>query len=201
MKKQKGVTLIELLVVMVITVILGTATLGLQYILSQNRQVAIENFQEVEAANVSMNTLVRELRTAQPSQSGTYPLALAQANELIFYSDIDYDGLIERVRYTLSNTILTKGVIDPVGQPVSYPIANEKAKTVTDLIQQSTPLFTYYNGDWPADTTNNPLSSTPSLSEVKLVKIHMEINTDSSEDNKDYTLESFAAIRRLKDNL
>jgi len=198
---QSGLTLIELLVASVLGIILMTGVLGLQYILAKNREVAIDNYYAVDTANVNLTGLVREIRTARQSETGSYPIASAQDNELIFYSDIDFDQRIERVRYSLDGDTLEKGIVEPTGQPVSYDLLDEKVKILSSSVNNlGEPLFTYYNGDWPVDTANNPLSSPPNLSAVKLVKIYLNIASSSDSDNE-YVLESFAAIRMLKDNL
>lgn len=199
---QSGLTLIELLVAMVLIVILATAVLGLQYILGQNRKIAIDNYYNVDRANVNMNAIVREIRTARLSENGSYPIESAGDNQIVFFSDLDFDGQAERVRYTLSDNVLEKGVTEPTGAPAIYPPANEKVASVADIVRnQENPMFTYYNGDWPNDTVNNPLSTPPSLSEIKLVKVYLRLNVEDSEPGNDYILESFAGIRMLKDNL
>lgn len=193
----KGFTLVEVLVATALTMIVMGFVIGLQYVLANARRVTINNYYSVDTTNVALNTITREIRTARLSEMGTYPIESATTDQLVFYSDIDFDNRIERVRYTRSGTTLEKGVVEPTGAPVSYPQANESVKTISDSINQTTPLFTYYNGDWPADTVTNPLSSPPSLSEIKLIKISLEVETN----NEPYILESLTTLRMLKDNL
>src|SRR3972149_5967786 len=119
---QYGFTLIEVLVSAAILVILAAGFLGLQFIMSQNQVTAWRNYLAIEAANLSLSNLSRELRDARQRGPGGYPLEVPNDQEIIFYSDIDYNGDIERVRYTLSGTNLTKGVIEPVGEPATYPV-------------------------------------------------------------------------------
>lgn len=196
-----GFTIIEMLVAMSITVILAGALLGLQYLLAQNREVAIDNYFSVDAANTNINAMVREIRTARISNSGAYPIYSAGDNELIFFSDIDFDGDAERIRYTRSGTSIERGLIEPFGQPATYPEEQETTKIISDIVRNGTdPLFEYYNEDWPADTTNNPLTAPFSIADIKLVKVRVIINSNEGEENN-YTLESFAQIRTLKDNL
>lgn len=197
---HSGFTLIELLISMVIMTILGLAVLGLQYILSQNRQVAIENFNTVDRANISVSDMLKEIRTVRFSDAGTYPIESANDNEIIFYSDIDFDNDAERIRYTLNDNVLERGVVEPVG--TTYPVNTEKVKTITDLVRNSeNPLFTYYNSNWPTDTVNNPLASPPSLANIKIIKIYIRINTEDTDPNNDFILETYATLRTLKDNL
>lgn len=199
---QSGVTLIELIVVSVLLALIASAILGLQYILTQNREVTVRNYLNVDNANRNLTMIEREIRTAQLSASGAYPLVTAQDNELTFYSDVDFDGVIERVRYTRTDNTLTRGVIKPTGQPPTYLVANESERTLSTDIQNDTlPVFYFYNGDWPTDTDNNPLATPATLSEIKLIRIYLQINSDNDSPETDYVLDSVSSIRMLKDNL
>lgn len=198
----KGFTLIEILIAVAIAGFLGAGILSLQYILGQNQLVAWRNYLNVEEANTNVTTLVREIRTAQVGENGAYPLEEALNQQITFYSDIDFDGVSERVRYFLNGSQFSKGVINPVGQPATYPAANEKVKVVSENVQNGvTPIFYYYNGDWPADTVNNPLTVPPALSDAKLMRIYLRLNTLEGVPEKDFILESYTQIRMLKENL
>ncbi|QQS38918.1 prepilin-type N-terminal cleavage/methylation domain-containing protein [Candidatus Woesebacteria bacterium] len=201
-KNSAGITLIELLVVMGISLILGGGVLGLQYILAQNQQLAIDSYYNVDTANINLNTMTREIRTARVSATGSYPIATADDNEIIFYSDIDFDNVVERVRYTRNDNELEKGIVKPSGQPASYVISNEIVKLLTeDIRNDDLPIFTYFNGDWPIDIINNPLSSPPVLSDIKLVRIYLKVNQSSDPTSEDFILDSYTTFRMLKDNL
>ncbi len=200
-KKQSGFTLIEVVIAAALTSMLGLALVGLQYIFSQTQLTAVQNYINVDQANSNISTLVREIRNIRAGENAAYPLERAHDQEIIFYSDIDYDGESERVRYTLSGSSLVKGVIDPVGYPPTYPSASEKVRLLTENVRNETDsIFYYYNGDWPADTVNNPLPQPIRLSETKMMKVYLELNTrDAPEDN--YILESYVQLRMLKENL
>src|SRR3990172_1413404 len=72
--KSGGFTLIEVLVSAAILVILASGFVGLQYILSQNQVSAWRNFQTIENANQAISAISKELRNAQASEIGSYPL-------------------------------------------------------------------------------------------------------------------------------
>jgi len=195
---NKGFTLIEILVSTALIVILAMGFLGIQYILSQNQTSTWRSYLAIESANVSVSGIVKEIRDARESDIGSYPLVTANDQEIIFYSDYDSDGEVERVRYTLSGTDLTKGVIEPSGSPISYPLVNEKTKVVSDIVQNGTqPVFYYYNSDWPTDTTNNPLVQASRIAEARQVKIILITNAKPEDTKNDYTLESDVRLRML----
>ena len=202
MKIQKnGFTLVEILIAMALTSILGLGVLSLQVILAQNRLSVWRNYVNVEEANSNVSTMVREIRNLRPADNGAYPLERAWDQEIIFYSDIDFDGHSEKVHYSFASTQLTKGTIEPMGYPATYPAANEKVKVVAQNIRNgATPIFYYYNGDWPADTVNNPLPTPSRLSDTKLMKVYLEINTEE-DPAKNFILEPYVQLRMLKQNL
>ncbi len=199
---NKGFTLIEVLITIVILTVLGGGILTLIYITSRGRLVTFRNLLDVDQANAQVSLMVRELRNIRYADNASYPLELANDQEIIFYSDIDYDGQSERVRYTLSGNTLYKGVIEPTGFPPTYPISNEKVKVLSENVRNATtPVFYYYNGDWPADTQNNPLPQPVRLSDTKLIKVLLILNTQENDPETNFTLESYVQLRMLKDNL
>lgn len=199
---QNGFTLVEVLISTVIIVILGGGILTLIFIVSQNRLVTFRNLLNVDQTNAQVSLMVRELRNIRTGENGAYPLEEAGNQEIIFYSDIDYDGQSEKVRYSLSGTQLLKGVIEPTGFPAQYPSNNEKVKVLTDSVRNGDePIFYYYNGDWPADTVNNPLPQPVRLSETKLMKVNLILNTNKDEPETNFSLESYVQLRMLKQNL
>lgn len=199
---QSGFTLIELLVVMVITTMIGGAVVGLQYLMSTNQVVVWRNLISVEEANSNLTQMVKELRNARDSENAAYVLETANDQELTFYSDYDFDGTIERVRYFLIGTEFSKGVVEPTGFPAVYNSASEVVKVLSENVQNGLePVFYYYNGDWPNDTTNNPLAQSVRLANTRLIFVNLRLNTVPDDPDKDYLLQSYTQIRQLKEQL
>ncbi len=196
--EQSGFTLIELLVGAAIMVLLTGGFVGLQYILSQNQTSAWKSYLSIESANGALANITNELRNAQPSELGSYQLERANDQEIIFYSDYDYDEVVERIRYTLSGTILSRGIVEPSGSPLVYNTATEKIKAVSDIIRNgSSPIFYYYNSDWPTDTTNNPLTQANRISDTRQIKIILSVNSMAGDTENNYILETFAKLRTI----
>lgn len=201
-KNQKGMTIIEILLTVAILGILGAGVLGLQYILSQNQTLVLRNYVSIDQANSNITSLTKELRMASEAEDASFALESLGDNEIIFYSDYDFDGQTERLRYFLDGSSFKRGVIEPTDPPATYPEDSEKIKILTRNVRNaSEAVFTYYNGDWPQDTENNPLSIPVTLSDVKLVKIFLRLNPRSDQPDKDFSLESSASMRMLKENL
>ncbi len=195
-KKQQGFTLIEVLVASAILVVLAFGFLSMQYIIGQNQVSVWRNFLSIDATNTAVSEIVKELRNSRESDAGTYPLEITGDQEIVFYSDYNYDGLVERVRYTLSGNTLTRGIIEPQGSPAVYLPANERTRVASDIIRNGTsPVFYYYNAEWPQDLVNNPLSAADRISNTRLIKIILKANPKASNSENDYVLESNVNIR------
>ena len=199
---KRGFTLIEILVAVGITGTVALAFLGLQYILNRAQVEVYRNYLSIDEANNNISVMVRELRNARQADSGAYPLELAHDQEIIFYTDYDFDGDTERIRYYLNGTNLVREAIEPQGFPITYPEGTEKTKTVAENVRnEANPIFYYYNEDWPEDAENNPLATPARLSDTKLMNVYLEINPKEDDEIGNYILESYVQLRTLKENL
>ena len=61
-----------------------------------------EQSQAIQEARRGMEQMVQEIREATTGEDGTYIIEKADDYELIFYSDIDKDNEVERVRYMIN---------------------------------------------------------------------------------------------------
>jgi len=135
-----------------------------------------------------------------PSSLGSYPIEIAADNTLVFFTDINDDGLKERVRYFVQGTTLKKGVISPTGSPLAYVSANE---TFTELVHNlrngSTPVFTYYDTNY--NGTTSPLTQPVDISFIRLIKVNMIVDVDPNRSPVPVTVTTQISVRNLKDNL
>lgn len=199
---QKGVSFLEIVTYiaifsLVILIITRFVVQGYQvYYFGQEQNDAIRQ------AQIGIETMVKEIREARYADNGAYPLELANDQEFIFYSDIDQDNATERVRYFLFNTNFIKGIINPSEtEPINYN-GPEILATLSENVRNDVgPIFYYYNGDWPADTLNNPLPAPARLIETKLMRVYLKVNILPSRPPDDFELESSVQIRNLKTNL
>ena len=200
--KKYGFTLLEVIVVIGI---LGMVIIAVGMFVSQGYKINAfgqEQNQAIKEAQKGVSTMVKEIREAGYGDDGSAPFYLADDFELIYFSDIDKDVATERVRYFLDGTNFNKGTIEATGSPLEYLEVNEEIITLSRYVRnESDPIFTYYNGDYPGDTIYNPLATPADLTEIKLVHVHLKINVDPSRAPIDYNLESDAHVRNLKENL
>jgi len=113
-----------------------------------------------------------EVRSMGPSSNGSYPIESASETSFTFYTDIDGDGAFERVRYFVSGSSLRRGIIEPVGNPATYPLINETVKDVTTNVilppVASQSLFTYYDQNYTG--SQMPMSSPIDVNRIRLIK-------------------------------
>jgi Tfp pilus assembly protein PilV len=201
-KNNSGFTIIEVTVASILLVVLGVGILGLQYVIGKVQLTAFSSFQSSDEANTIVSTISRELRTARAGDNGSFLLEAGANDSITFYSDVDFDGAVEKVQYIRTGTSMTRAVTEPSGYPVVYTEANKKTRTISATIRNgTTSVFSYYNGNWPSDTTGNPLPTPINLLNVKMVKIYIRSNTETNHPAADYVGQSYAAIRMAKTNL
>lgn len=196
-------TVVEMLIAIFIFILMMGGSMYLLVQIYKNYGFAMEQGMSVNAVQHSLKIMVEEIRGACQSDSGAYPLQEADENELIFFADIDEDGITERVHYYKESEFLKKGVSRPSGNPTVYPANDETVTTITGHVANTAlePLFFYYNTNYPADQANNPLAAPVSpLSDIRLVKVDLYFNLDPNRAPDNIRLESFVELRNLKDN-
>jgi len=196
--KQNGFTFIEIMLAMSIFVLIGLSfTLFARNIWYYNSIIS-SGLSQADSARIAFKKMTAEIRTASDADTGAYTIHTALASSFIFHSDIDGDGLKERVRYFLSGTSLQKGVIKPTGSPLTYNSANETISTFINSSVSSL-LFQYYDKNY--DGTTAALTMPVNIPNIRLVKITIIMDKDPNRPPLPVTSSTQVAIRNLKDNL
>lgn len=147
-RRAQGVSSVEMIIWIVLLGIVSAAIVSMtNYVYKRNRDVIAESAGSLSARRAS-ERIVRDIREATFGQDGAYPIVSFAPNEIVFYSDADQDMSLERIRYYLTGDILNRGVINPTGNPPTYPIGNESITLMAERVVNSTvavPLFTYYD--------------------------------------------------------
>lgn len=193
----QGFTLIETLVyiAMSTTVLLVLANTIVTFY--QDNRIATEQIAQLYTARQGIDTMVIELRKANYSEVGAYPIIAAATSSITFYSDYDSDGIVEKVRYYLSGTDLKRGVVEPSGSPVVYTGA-EVSKTMSQYIRnvsQGVNIFSYY------DTNGNLMTAPYSLVNIRYIQVRLIVNVNLITLPNEFMLRSSATLRNLKSNL
>ena len=201
--KERGMSLTEMLVAISIFMLI---MLGAVYLLGwiyRQYGFSMELGVSVNQAQRGLKTIVKDIRGIRQADSGAYAVESADSFDFVFYADVDKDGITEKVHYFLENESVKKETSKPSGSPPVYPSLYETSATLVEHVVNTAdqPLFTFYNEDYPADLVNNPLSAPVSgISEIRLVKTDIFFNLDPYRNPDNIRLESYIALRNLKDN-
>jgi len=199
--KKRGFTLVETIIVIFIFTILAIGVSNLFthiFTSSHDRLAALDN---IDQARLVTTNFTNEIRVASVGNDGSYPLALTDDNQIIFYSDYGQTGnAVARIRYFLATTTLYKGIVVPTGTPLTYDLGAEKITPVQNNLTISGPIFYYYNGDYMGSST--PLTQPININQVKYVKIDINIlKQDQKNSTTTFNIKAGSSIRNLKTNL
>lgn len=186
-----GFTLLETLIAM--SILLIVFVLGSNYIITGFKSFAFGSEQEeaISTARRSLEIMTKEIRGANNSNQGEYPIQTMDSNDFIFFSDIEYDGDFEKVRYFLDGTDIKKTVTEP-GSSNDYSGIGVTTIIGRYVNNQDESIFSYYDRDY---------TETTDLDSVRLIHIVLKINVTPERAPNDYYVETDVHLRNLKDNL
>lgn len=202
-QKLKAMTLVEMLIAIAVATI---AMQGMTFLFLKTwdtNKFILEEGLASAAASHATNKMVIQLRGAQQAENGSYPIALADDFDLMFYVDVDNDGVIERVHYflDLATDQLKVGVTDPdrTVQPATYVAGDQTVSIIANYVvnDATDPIFSYYNDNYPGDTTNNPLTTPAGVGVIQLVRVRLLLNINPVHAPDNIYIESFVDLRNL----
>ena len=200
---KKGVTVVELVIATALIVIVLSGVSSLYY---TSRQSTVTIWSDLEAQR-DARRFTQEFRNftrrANIANNGAYPIDTASSSQFIFYSDIDSDGLVERLRYeyySASSTVV-RGIIKPTGTPYIYSTNNEETTIVARGIRNASVgfnMFEYFDENYT--TTGTPLSSPIDITDVRVVRVYLLVDEDITSPPSAFDISTAIQIRNLKQN-
>lgn len=131
-----------------------------------------ENLSSQREIQLTLRAMSSEIRSMAPSVNGSYAIESVSQNSITFYSDIDSDGLTEKIRYFLDGNILKKGVIRPAGNPLVYSSADERiSEQVHYIFSGAGDIFSYYDSSYSGSEPALPFPVSISL--IRLIKANI----------------------------
>lgn len=196
--RKRGMTLIELMVAIVIMSLVMTASPVLYMKILQSQRFVIEENTARSVASQGVSRVSKVLWKARQSDHGSFPITLAQKNEIIVYSNVDEDSQTERVHFYLTGNSLMMGVRNPDmnTSPPTYASGDEFATEITPYAinsSQDIPVFTYFDGN------NNELAYPANQGAVRMVKIRLYINIEPMRQPESVNVEEIVSIRNLNE--
>lgn len=201
-KNKKGMTLVEVMIAIAIMFI-GMEGFTLLFVRTwRNNSYTLEMGQSSMAVSQGANKMVNYIRGIRQADNGAYPVSSAMDNDFVAYSDYDKDGQTERLHFYKSGQNVLMGVRKPTsGMPKTYPSGDEQTITIAENIVNSSsePIFFYYNKDYPGDTAHNPMHTPASVSDIRLIKIHLKININPNRAPDNIEMQTLVEMRNLND--
>lgn len=143
---MRGLTLMEMLVVIALTVTVVGALLFVIQDFYKNNAYVFEAAVSVDTARRGVATAIQDIREASYGDDGSYPIASIATSSITFFSDLDADAGVERVRIFIQDDTLFRVVTDSAGNPPSYAGQTGATTTILTYVRNgTTPLFEYYN--------------------------------------------------------
>ncbi|MEK7095422.1 MAG: type II secretion system protein [Patescibacteria group bacterium] len=200
-QSQKAFSLIEIIVVVAIFSLIIVLVGSFQSNILVYNKYSSDVISSAQDARSILRTMVQEMRSAKTGNNGSYPIVQVATSTIVFFSDTDADGLQEQIRYFITTTTLTKGVIKPSGSPLSYNPGQEKFSILAYNIKNgtSTSLFEYFDSSY--NGTSSPLVQPVAVNTIRLVRINLLIDADPRRSPLPRLYTSDATFRNLKDNL
>lgn len=196
---QQGMTLVEALVAICLFAV-ASALVASFIIFSLRSHLRInEEALATDKVNLNIQNMVEELRKMRTGENGSFPIGLASSNEIIFYADINKDGLTEKINYFLQDDNLMKSVIIPTGEPLEYPIENAKITKLAETVvnDEEAPMFKYLGIDPLGEGENIELSQPTDLFRVRLVTV--SLIADIGDTGRQRVVESKVMLRNLRE--
>jgi len=195
----KGFTLLEMAVALGIFSLVILSLSAIFIFSFKTRNIIWEQLKTQDDGRRVVQAFVNELRSANYSSIGAYPLEKVSDQELIFYSNIDNDNYRERIRYFLDGTDFKKGITKPSGNPLVYTTSTEQILVVAqDVFNTTTPIFYYYSENYSGE--ESPLSTPISVTQVKIIGITLDLEAEPNISPAPFHIETKAQIRNLKTN-
>lgn len=200
MESNKGFTLVEIIVSISILFLIGGAVVDVFLSSSKSTSIVFDQLSAQGQSRKALQDFVNEMRSANYSSIGTYPLEKTSSTEIIFYSNIDSDPFVERVRYSLVNNKLLKGITKPSGNPLQYLTSSEATSTVVENLNNGlTPLFHYYDEN-RTSTQKIPMTHPVNSVQVRMVEMNLRIDKNPELSPTAFIIQAEAEPRSLKTN-
>ena len=204
-KRRAGFSLFEVLLVMALFSSTLFVVIRFRSNLDLLQNIVNQKLQSRQDIDQAFQRLVTDIRSAGPSSLGGYAIEAAATGSLTFYSDIDKDGIFERVRYFLASstsatTTLQRGIVEPAGNPLVYATSTEIVATAAaNVVNTSTvQLFAYYDANYTGSEA--PLSVPITTTAVRLVKISLLADVNPNTAPVSTLFSDMVSIRNLRSN-
>lgn len=191
----RGFTLVEMIIVIFITGVVGIALNTMISNFYRTNAFLLEQTKAVDNAHRGVSTSFIDLREASYGDDGSYPIQTVSTSSITFFSDVDNDGVVEKIRLYLSNGSFYRGVTESTSTPPTYVGQKESTTTIANYVRNSTstPIFKYY------DTNGFQLSSsTIPIASIASISISLSIDLNPQRAPDILILQETATLRNIR---
>lgn len=190
----RGFTLAETVVVISLTAVVGVAVMNMITFFYTSNAYVFQQTGAVDSAHRGLDFAFHNLREASYGDDGSYPVAEGATSTVTFYSDVDNDGPVEKVRIYLYNGTLYRVVTNSAGSPPSYVGQSQSTTTIATSVRNtaSTPIFRYY------DSTGALLTTPVDTSKVSSISTELVVDLNPQRAPDIFTLRASATLRNLR---
>lgn len=195
---HRGLSLIEVIVAVGIFLLVVGSIVEVFLFSFRSKDIVFEQLAAQGQGRKVVQDFINELRSATYSSIGAYPLSQASSTQITFYSNIDSDSQVEKIRYFLSSSTLKRGVTEPSGNPLTYADLNESTAILVESVNTSSTIFKYYDQNYAGD--GNSLAQPVSVSDVRMVELILTLDRDPFKSPVPIQIQAKTTIRNLKSN-
>ncbi len=194
----RGISMIEVIVAIGIFLLVIGAIIEVFLFSFRSKDIIFEQLAAQGQGRRVVQDFINELRSATYSSIGAYPISQASSTQITFYSNIDKDSNVEKIRYFLSSTTLQRGVTEPSGNPLTYVTSSEITATLVESVNTSSTIFKYYDQSYAG--SGSSLTQPLSISDVRMVELILTLDRDPFKSPVPIQVQAKTALRNLKSN-
>ena len=203
---MKAFTLIETLVVIFVFSVVIMMTGNFIVMGYKTQSYTYQQSIAINEARKGIEVMVKEIREAQTGENGAHIIEDAQEKEFVFYSDIDNDDRVEKIKYFIDadNNEFKKLIYEPNNwafsdlenaqiETIFYPTDPSRELTVCQYLVDSPPsVFSYFNAN------GEELTELPAIKKyTKTIKVRLLINVNPARAPAAFELSSETSLRNL----
>lgn len=203
---MKAFSLIETLVIIFVFSIVMLLTASFIIMGYKTQSYTYQQSIAINEARKGVEVMVKEIREAQTGENGAHIIEDAQEKEFVFYSDVDNDNRVEKIRYFIDdiNNEFKKQIFEPNNwtfydlenadpSGIFYPAEPSKEIVISQyLVDEPPSVFTYFNQN------GEELTDLPAIKKyTKTIKVCLVININPNRKPDAFELSSEASLRNL----
>lgn len=175
LQENKGFTLIETLMAIFIFTLIIFAAVAMFVVLYKEQAADFARIESTEKASNAIEKMAKEIRKINRGENGNYFFQTVGAQDVVFFSDVDNDGLTEKIEYILNGAEIERRLTEP-GAGADYSGGAATAIVADNVRNGANSIFSYYDSSYTG--SESALAEPVNATNVSLVGISLDVNTD-----------------------